>query len=221
MPQKPGAPETEKNPDAKTPGEKNPAPWKPAPEGDKKPEKPMPDSNKKPEEKKSAPKGDADRKSAPKFKPQSPRKPETPKASAFPFTDVAENHWARPAIAYVAEKGYFNGKDKAVFAPNDAVTRGEFVTVLGRMAKVRTAEYTGGDFVDVARDRYYAPYIHWAAQAGLVQGIGNRKFDPDRPVTREEMAKIVEAYIQYLKKQPAQGASVAFQDADRIAPWAK
>ena len=78
------------------------------------------------------------------------------------------------------------------------MTRGMFVTVLGRLAKVDTENYTGTSFSDVPAATYYAPYISWASGEGIVSGTGNGRFSPDTPVTREQIAKMLFTYAQSL-----------------------
>lgn len=56
--------------------------------------------------------------------------------AAGSFVDVPQGTWYTEAIAYVTENGYFNGVSQTHFDPGGSMTRGMFVTVLGRMAKV-------------------------------------------------------------------------------------
>lgn len=79
------------------------------------------------------------------------------------------------------------------------MTRGMFVTVLGRMAKVDTESYTSNSFSDVPTAAYYAPYISWANDESIVSGTGNGRFSPDTPITREQIAKMLFTYAQSLQ----------------------
>ena len=45
------------------------------------------------------------------------------------------------------------------------------VTVLGRMAGVKTSDYTGTSFSDVKAGSWYAPYVQWASKQGPRQGL--------------------------------------------------
>ena len=74
------------------------------------------------------------------------------------------------------------------------MSRGMLVTALGRLAGVDVSDYKTVSFTDVAADKYYAPYIEWAYKNGIVSGIGNRQFAPDRAITREEIALILSNY---------------------------
>ena len=101
-------------------------------------------------------------------------------------------HWAENDIAWVLEHGLFNGTSAATFNPNGSMTRGMFVTVLGRYAGIDPDEYEDWYlpdlYTDVDAGAYYAPYINWAARHGITSGTGNGTFSPDQPITREQMA---------------------------------
>lgn len=71
-----------------------------------------------------------------------------------------------------------------------------FVTALGKLAGVDTKEYTENSFTDVKPDSAYRPYIEWAYKKGIIQGIGDSQFGPDRTITREEIAVI---FVNYAK----------------------
>ena len=86
-----------------------------------------------------------------------------PAELANPFADVKETDWCYDAVQYARINGFFNGTSKTTFGPNGTMTRGMFVAVLGRMAGVSTADYTGAiPFTGVPRSKYYAPYVLWA-----------------------------------------------------------
>ena len=55
-------------------------------------------------------------------------------AAGSSYADVLDTHWAHPYIEDVTEKGIMNGVDDKNFAPEDAMTRAMFVTVLARLS---------------------------------------------------------------------------------------
>ncbi|MDO4773033.1 MAG: S-layer homology domain-containing protein [Bacillota bacterium] len=135
------------------------------------------------------------------------------------FAD-AMNHWAKEQIDFVVSKGYMNGVSDESFAPDMPVTRGMFVTVLGRMAGMKDAK-ANDKFDDVSQDMYYAPYIAWAEEKGIVKGMGEKKFMPEAELTREQMAVIIEAYANFAKMELAEKEpEMTFTDAARISDWA-
>ncbi len=111
------------------------------------------------------------------------------------FTDIS-THWGKEAIDYVVGRGLLSGTSKTTFAPNTAMTRGMLVTALGRLAGVDVKAYTTNSFTDVKADSAFRPYIEWAYSKGIIQGIGNSQFAPDRAITREEIAVIFANYAK-------------------------
>ena len=110
------------------------------------------------------------------------------------FTDTV-NHWAKSDIDFVASRGLLTGTGDATFSPDSIITRGMFVTALGRLAGIDPAAYPSSSrFSDVPATAYYAPFVEWAASKEIVNGTGAASFEPDRPVTREEMAVIMQRY---------------------------
>lgn len=144
---------------------------------------------------------------------------ESPKAPEAKFSDTV-NHWAKESINYVVSKGYFKGVGDNRFAPERSITRADFVTVLGRMAGIDQSKFTKNVFKDV-NGGYYAAYVNWASENGIVRGIGHGKFDPKRPITREEMAVMMNKFLQVTDKKLSEKESKAFTDDETIAPWAK
>lgn len=137
-----------------------------------------------------------------------------------PFTDVG-NHWARASIDYVVGSGLFFGSSNTTFAPDAPMTRGMLVAVLGRLAGMETKAYTASGFVDVREDSAFGPYIQWAYEQGIVQGIGNSRFAPDRAITREELAAILANYTKFFGDElPVTGDTRTFADDSNIgAPY--
>ena len=78
------------------------------------------------------------------------------------------------------------------------MTRGMFVTALGRLAGINPDSYKTGKFTDVKADAYYAPYVNWAAQTGIVEGVTAITFAPDTNINREQMAVIMANYAKKL-----------------------
>lgn len=152
-----------------------------------------------------------------------------PTASAAEFTDL-EGHWAEGYIYNATEMGLFQGISETEFDPDGTMTRGMFVTVLGRMEGVDT-EFWSSEAApiffkqDVDELAYYAPYVSWAVCNGIVNGMNDVLFAPNDPITREQMAKLVCCYLErmgYTLTPLAEGTTVpkTFSDAEDIAPWA-
>ena len=136
------------------------------------------------------------------------------------FTDT-EGHWAKASIDFVAARGLLTGTTETTFAPDTAMTRGMFVTALGRLAGIDSTKYHCDKFTDVAADVYYAPYVAWAAEKGITSGVGGGLFAPDKSITREEMAVMLYKYMAYEGiTPPAAGSNEPFSDSASFSPWA-
>ena len=137
------------------------------------------------------------------------------------FTDIAE-HWAQADIEFVAARGLFAGTGNNQFSPDISMTRGMFVTALGRMAGIDATAHKTNKFTDVAETTYYAPYVAWAAEKGIVSGTSTTTFAPDQTITREQMAVIMSNYAKAMSYTiPKTSDAVTFADSASIASWAR
>ncbi|WP_108831876.1 S-layer homology domain-containing protein [Aedoeadaptatus coli] len=136
------------------------------------------------------------------------------------FKDIGADHWALNAIAHSVARGYFKGEGEGRFAPNRAITRAEFVTILGRKAGI-TPTGASTAFGDVKADAYYAPYVAWAESKGIVKGTGFGKFEPNRTITREEMAVILDKFLADQNKTYSSTNKGQFNDGLKVSSWAK
>lgn len=143
-------------------------------------------------------------------------------AASGPFADVAEGAWYSEAVDYAVENGLFSGTGSTTFSPNASMTRGMFVTVLGRMSGLDgNTIQDNGQFSDVEFDAYYGPSVVWAYENGIISGTSDTTFSPDRPITREQIAVMVYRYLNTLDVQgPDGGETEPFQDADQISSYA-
>lgn len=143
------------------------------------------------------------------------------KADAPVFTDTA-NHWAKDDIDFVAARGLLSGTGNNQFSPNNSMTRGMFVTALGRLAGIDPAQYKNTKFTDAAATAYYAPYVAWAADKGIVNGTTDTTFAPDTNISREQMAVIMANYAKAMGYTvPKTREAVTFADNGSIGSWAK
>ena len=137
-----------------------------------------------------------------------------------PFRDVTESDWFYDDVRFANQNGLFNGVEKDLFAPEESMTRGMLVTVLWRLDG-ETAPKTATTFTDVDANAYYADAVAWAAESGVVNGIGGNKFDPEGNVTREQIAAILFRYAAFKGVDTAARASLAtFPDAEKTSAYA-
>ncbi len=138
------------------------------------------------------------------------------------FSDVDSSAWYAEAVDYVVSKNLFNGITDTTFEPQTAMSRAMFVTVLGRKSNVDITLYPGTSFTDVPGNTYFSPYVQWAYYNGLVDGVGNYKFNPNGKITREQMASILFAYAGKTGNNVTStaGAIDSFPDGGNVASWA-
>ena len=141
-----------------------------------------------------------------------------------PFSDVKTSDWFYDAVQYARVNGFFSGTSTSTFTPYGTMTRGMFVTVLGRMAGVDASAYSGGtEFTDVAESQYYAPYVRWAAKHGITSGTSKGKFSPDAFIDRQQMAAFFVRYFEKFNVDYDTGANIttAPSDIDSVAEYAR
>ena len=131
--------------------------------------------------------------------------------------DDTKKHWAKDFIDYVVGRGLLDGSRENKFYPNEKMTRGMLVTALGKLAGVNVKKYETNSFTDVQNDSSYHPYIEWAYSKGVVYGIGDGTFAPDKSITREEMAVIFERYAKVTGcKIPVTREASVYEDKEQI-----
>lgn len=138
------------------------------------------------------------------------------------FIDVKPADWYYAAVNYVQQNGLFNGTGKDSFSPQGTMTRGMFVTVLGRMAEADVSKYTSVAFTDVQAGSWYAPYVGWAVENGITTGTGNNSFSPEATLTREQMAAFTVRFFDKfaIPYAPSQAISSEPNDLAKISSWA-
>jgi len=138
-----------------------------------------------------------------------------------PFADISTGDWFYDDVKYVYESGLFNGVTNTEFGPQTQMTRGMVVTVLGRLAGIRATDYSGTSFDDVDTTQYYAPYIKWAAQMGIVNGTSSNAFAPNANISRQDLALMLNNFsdkMDVTMKQTRQ--IVVFTDSENISEYA-
>lgn len=143
-----------------------------------------------------------------------------PKAPSAEFSDIPEDAWYKLAVDYAVGKELMNGVGNGKFEPEKPMTRAMLVTVLWRYAG--TPAEGENSFSDVDDAQWYAGAVAWAAEKGIVGGIGGGKFDPDGKITREQMATILYRYCNVLGIDTRNSVSLSsFPDGDKTSVYAK
>ena len=137
------------------------------------------------------------------------------------FTDVTKN-WAYPGIQYCVTHGIMGGMGDGTFAPTGTTTRAQIVQILYNLEGTPAVSGTT-PFTDLTAN-WYKPAILWAYQNNVVAGTSPTTFDPERPVTREQIAVILTQYMFHVLKMertwtPADLSK--FPDGANVSSWAK
>ena len=139
------------------------------------------------------------------------------------FWDI-DNHWAKESILRVVDLGLFFGTTTTTFEPNIDMSRSMFVTVLGRLYREMGGYIPeeNDTFVDTQRDSWYSPYVAWAAENEIVNGIGDNRFAPLAPVLRQEATTILYRFADLigLDVPPSEADLQEFIDAYYVVDWA-
>lgn len=134
------------------------------------------------------------------------------------FGDI-ENHWAEDYICALVEKNIIKGKTETVFAPDDNVTRAEFVTFLYRLSGDTPANKALFD--DVNSDEWYYDAISWAVEKGITTGVSDTSFAPDENITREQAVVFIARYLELKQVLADEEYNEKFADEEAISQWAK
>ena len=139
------------------------------------------------------------------------------------FTDVpGEDNWAHAGIDYCVANGLMSGVGGNLFAPKMTTTRAQIVQILYNL-QGEPRVYGSTPFTDLTND-WYKDAILWAYQTGVVAGTSGTTFDPDLPVTREQIAVILMEYtsrVLGLKNLCTPADLSRYPDAGSVSDWAK
>ncbi|WP_158560592.1 DUF2341 domain-containing protein [Paenibacillus contaminans] len=140
------------------------------------------------------------------------------------YLDVPESHWAYAIIQELSFKEIANGVTDGTFAPDQALTRAELTALLVRSLGLGGEPDAGASqaqFRDVKNGDWYAEAVRTAYALGLVQGTSEESFEPNRTVTREEMAVMIVRAIEKQTGETLPEGEAAFADREQISSWAQ
>lgn len=159
--------------------------------------------------------------------PVSPTTPlVTPEPSNQPtapggFTDIGQVAWAKDAIVYLKQTGVINGKTETEFAPDDNVTREEFVKMLMTALKLTDDSPYVLPFGDVKEGDWYYDTIRAAAKNHIVSGMSDSWFGVGEDISRQDMVTIAFRALRLTNvTMDTDIAAMAFEDQTMIAEYA-
>ena len=152
-------------------------------------------------------------------------RPSSEGEGAAVFKDVTQTDWFFKAVMFMQERGLISGTGDGKFSPNVNMTRGMFVTVVGRICEAEGEKIAARrcEFGDVKQDMYYAKYVQWAKDNGIASGSDDGKFYPDKNVSRQEMLVMLRNLAVHMGKDVNVNGSksvTSFNDYGQIEKWA-
>lgn len=141
------------------------------------------------------------------------------------FTDVPEGAWYHDYVYDLVYRGVVNGMTATTYEPEGKLTRAQFVKLLAcSLADAETLKtYEGKHPFKDSEGHWAETYIAWAKDKGIVEGVSATEFDPEAPITREQMATIFGRYAlkQGIELPKSENAAGSFPDADKISEYAR
>ena len=141
------------------------------------------------------------------------------------FTDVAEDAWYHDYVYDLVYRGVVNGMTATTYEPEGKLTRAQFVKLLAcSLADAETLKtYEGKHPFKDSEGHWAEAYIAWAKDKGIVEGVSATEFDPEAPITREQMATIFGRYAlkQGIELPKDAAPAQSFPDADKISEYAR
>ncbi|CAM3469526.1 MULTISPECIES: Ig-like domain-containing protein [Saccharibacillus] len=117
-------------------------------------------------------------------------------ASALKFSDVNADSSEAAAVAALTEAGYVKGFTDGTFRPDKGASRAEITTLALRIFTDLERQGASGDsFTDVQDSNWFSAAVKQLSAAGVVNGMGDGRFDPMREMTRGEFATIVDRSV--------------------------
>ena len=134
------------------------------------------------------------------------------------FSDVTAGAWYYENVMGAAENGYVSGYPDGTFKPMQSVTRAEFASMIAKAMGYDSDPDAGSAYPDVADDHWAKAAINFCAQNDIINGYDDGTFQPNKAITRQEAAAILNKAFELSVKY---GVSTdLFPDNSSIAAWA-
>ncbi|MFD0676438.1 MULTISPECIES: choice-of-anchor I family protein [unclassified Paenibacillus] len=137
------------------------------------------------------------------------------------FQDTAA-HWAKADVELLASKLIVQGTSDNQFQPDSNITRAQFTAIIVRSLGLDDSKAVG--FKDISDKDWFKGAVAAAFDAKLLTGYEDGTFRPNQPITREELAVLMNNALRYAKLSNGSQADQAlsmFKDSGSIAGWAK
>jgi len=142
-------------------------------------------------------------------------------ADDFPFVDVGLGRWYFNSVRMMYENDIMRGTSSTTFNPSGTLTRAMAATIIYRLAG---SPPVPSDIVfdDVPAGTWFSDALTWAYEFGIVNGVGDGRFVPDNPVTRQEFALMLYRYAEATGLDVVVSADFVldFSDVEEVSTWA-
>lgn len=143
--------------------------------------------------------------------------------TGLPFKDIKVKNWYYTAVKTVYDRGIMEGMTETKFAPLDVMTRAQIVTAFYRISGATDTNIGSTlTFTDTKKNGWYSDYVAWAVREGLATGYPDNTFMPDAPVSRQELAKFITLFIDYMNIEVTGDSYVeSFDDQASFPKWSR
>lgn len=139
------------------------------------------------------------------------------------FHDVSRQAWYGKAVYFSAARGILYGTADETFSPDEAVTRGQFITMMMRAYEIAPEPQGTSNFAD-AGDTYYTGYLSAAKKLGIARGTDDNRYEPDQTLSRQDMMVLLYRMLDMNNELPKPVSSSVennFKDSHSVADYAK
>lgn len=140
------------------------------------------------------------------------------------FTDLAGYEWAAEAIEKMYREDIANAKGDRTYDPSAPITRGDFASFLIRALDLGLVRENTVDemFTDVPEDSPYYTEVRTGKFYNILRGVGDNSFNPDAPITRQDLMVICARGLHVAMKMGSAAADLsAFSDNAQVSDYAQ
>ncbi len=136
------------------------------------------------------------------------------------YRDVHANDWFYSAVRYVTSHAIMNGMEGDVFSPSTTTTRAMVAQILYNMEG--RPQNNGKNAFREGNGKWYSEAVTWAAESGIVCGLGDGSFGAELPITREQFIVMLHRYAKVKGRDVSvQSVPRFFADSDKVSGYAR
>lgn len=111
------------------------------------------------------------------------------------FPDIPRDAWYSQSLFNVSSLGIITGDENGNFNPTKSLTRAEMVSIINRMEHYEAKSEE--QFWDVDEKAWYSEDVKIAYSNGIINGVSNISFQPNKNVTREQFAIAINNVLNF------------------------